>query len=72
MRLTQFQEGAAADLEGEVDHLAQPLGGVGGLSGLILDLRDNPGGLLSEAVAVSDLRPETGLCCVCVRPPSPG
>jgi carboxyl-terminal processing protease len=55
VRLAQFQEGAADDLEAEVEHLAKPVGGVGALGGLILDLRDDPGGLLSEAVAVSDL-----------------
>jgi carboxyl-terminal processing protease len=53
-RLSQFSEGAARDLRAEVEHLAGP-DGVAGLDGLVLDLRDDPGGLLSEAVAVSDL-----------------
>lgn len=61
VRLTQFQEASAADLQAEVEHLAISSGGVDGLAGLILDLRDNPGGLLSEAVAVSDLFLDEGI-----------
>ncbi len=55
VRLAQFQEAVAKDLEAEVHHLARDVGGVGALQGLILDLRDDPGGLLSEAVGVCDL-----------------
>ncbi|MBA2320738.1 MAG: hypothetical protein H0V89_06240 [Deltaproteobacteria bacterium] len=40
-------------LKDELAHLQREAGGE--LRGLILDLRDNPGGLLSQAVAVSDL-----------------
>ncbi len=55
VRLSQFQQGSADDLRAEIDQLAEPLGGVTQLRGLVLDVRDNPGGLLSEAVAVTDL-----------------
>jgi carboxyl-terminal processing protease len=58
VRLVQFQEGAARDLGAEI-HLLEGQAG-GRLAGLLLDLRDNPGGLLSEAVAVSDLFLESG------------
>lgn len=55
VRLVQFQEGAAYELEQGFEALARQAGGARKLDGLILDLRDNPGGLLAEAVAVSDL-----------------
>jgi len=54
-RVEQFQDGVAADLLDQVHAtVAEP-------EGLILDLRDNPGGLLSEAVEVSDLFLDDGL-----------
>lgn len=61
VRLTQFQEGSSDDLYAEVEHLAKPSGGLDTLGGLVVDLRDNPGGLLSEAVAVSDLFLDEGV-----------
>ncbi|MEQ1505570.1 MAG: S41 family peptidase [Myxococcota bacterium] len=59
-RITQFQEGTAADLYAEVEHLVGDRG-LDALDGLIVDLRDNPGGLLTEAVAVSDLFLDDGV-----------
>ena len=55
IRLTQFNSGAAD----EIFEPAQALLNQGAAS-LILDLRSNPGGLLSEAVAVSGLFLEEG------------
>ncbi len=57
VRLAQFQKGSAADVERTV----RDLQGGGATKGLVLDLRDNPGGLLEEAVAVSDLFLDTGV-----------
>ena len=51
VRLTQFTEQADAGLKQAVKTLKQQAGGK--LKGLILDLRNNPGGLLDQAVAVS-------------------
>jgi carboxyl-terminal processing protease len=51
VRLTQFTEQADAALKQAVRTLRQQSGGK--LKALILDLRNNPGGLLDQAVAVS-------------------
>lgn len=61
VRLAQFQDGAARELESEVRALAERLGGFEATPGLLLDLRDNPGGLLTEAVAVCDLFLDEGV-----------
>ena len=47
IHLTQFQEDTAQDVIKSID-------GFGNLKGLVLDLRGNPGGLLSQAVEVCD------------------
>lgn len=51
-RIRTFHASAASDLEAELGAVARE---EGGLRGLVLDLRDNPGGYLNQAVAVSDL-----------------
>lgn len=58
VRLTQFQDRSGADLEGALQKLTQENGT---LAGLVLDLRNDPGGLLSQAVRVSDLFLDSGL-----------
>ncbi len=50
IRLSQFNETTDRDLRDALRQL-----NVGTLSGLILDLRNNPGGLLNEGVAVADM-----------------
>ncbi|MDH3454162.1 MAG: S41 family peptidase [Desulfuromonadales bacterium] len=52
VRLTQFQERSAEDLAKALDKLREDNGGA--LQGLILDLRNNPGGLLDQAVEIAD------------------
>jgi len=52
VRLTQFQEHSGEDLGKALDGLREDNGG--SLQGLVLDLRNNPGGLLDQAVDVSD------------------
>ena len=59
IRLSQFQERTAEDLAAALRDAAQKGGGQ--LEGLVLDLRDNPGGLLDQAVQVADLFLERGL-----------
>ena len=51
VRLSQFTEQADAGIKAAVKALKQQNGGK--LRGLVLDLRNNPGGLLDQAVAVS-------------------
>ena len=50
VRITSFIQSTAEDLKKVLDQLKEQ-----GMRGLILDLRDDPGGLLSAAVEVSDL-----------------
>ncbi|MFN8641365.1 MAG: S41 family peptidase [Candidatus Binatia bacterium] len=58
LRITQFQERTEHDAKAALAELEKESGG---LQGLVLDLRNNPGGLLSQAVKVSDLFLESGL-----------
>ncbi len=51
IRISQFQEDTAPDLEKKVGELVAKHGRP---KGAVLDLRSNPGGLLTAAVAVSD------------------
>jgi carboxyl-terminal processing protease len=50
VELVSFSEGATAELRREIQRLRTE-----GARGIILDLRRNPGGLLEQGVAVSDL-----------------
>ncbi len=59
VRVTQFSEATSRDLRRTLRGLAQQNGG--DLTGLVLDLRNNPGGVLDAAVDVSDLFLEEGL-----------
>ena len=52
IRLTQFNEQADSGIRNAVQKLKQQSGGH--LKGFVLDLRNNPGGLLDQAVAVAN------------------
>ena len=52
IRLTQFQAMTAKDMLTNIAEMKQKAGGK--LKGLVLDLRNNPGGLLDSAVQISD------------------
>jgi carboxyl-terminal processing protease len=58
IRLAQFQERSDRDVQKALEKLAAEKGG---LKGLVLDLRNNPGGLLTQAVRISDLFLDSGL-----------
>ena len=51
LRISQFQDDTAGDLERKLGELIQKNGAQ---KGAVLDLRNNPGGLLTAAVGVSD------------------
>ena len=55
VRLTQFGRKSAEELAEAIETLQRQ-----GMKGLVLDLRFNPGGLLSQAVKISDLFVESG------------
>ena len=58
VRISTFQTRTGENLREEIDKLREDAGGE--LRGLVLDLRNNPGGVLSAAVAVSDAFLEEG------------
>ena len=60
MRVSTFNEQTTPNLIEGVEKVLQETEGISAVSGFILDLRNNPGGLLSEAVSVSDLFLEEG------------
>ncbi|MBX3385450.1 MAG: S41 family peptidase [Phycisphaeraceae bacterium] len=66
LRLTGFNEKTTAELRSAVSDMRRQ-----GLRGLILDLRFNPGGLLTEAVSVSNLFVKSGTI-VSTRGTTPG
>ena len=58
IRIAQFQERTNRDLQKALEKLKSKKGGI---VGLVLDLRNNPGGLLTQAVRTSDLFLESGM-----------
>ncbi len=58
VRVSSFTEQTDTGLKDEIEKLKKEAGGK--LQGLVLDLRNNPGGLLNQAVAVSDAFLEQG------------
>ncbi len=58
IRITTFSEQTSPGLQKAMDNLQAET--AEGLTGLVLDLRNNPGGLLSEAIRVSDAFLEKG------------
>ena len=52
LRITAFNEQTSPGLEQAVNRLSEQAAGT--LKGYVLDLRNNPGGLLDQAIAVSD------------------
>jgi carboxyl-terminal processing protease len=55
LEFTQFAQGSAAELKTQVQKMLKA-----GAKGLILDLRDNPGGLLEQAIGVASLFVKNG------------
>ena len=59
IRVTQFQSNSGPNLVKAASELKKEYGGP--LKGMVLDLRNNPGGVLSAAVQISDAFMEKGL-----------
>ncbi len=59
LRISNFQTSTAVEVQRVMESLKEENNG--NLQGLILDLRNNPGGILSGAVAISDLFLNQGL-----------
>jgi len=58
MRIASFQADTAAEFERQLDKLKEQAGGK--LRGLVIDVRSNPGGLLTSAVQIADDLLESG------------
>ena len=58
IRISAFQKNTSADMQKAITAIEKKLGDK--FAGLILDLRNNPGGLLNQAIAVSDAFLEQG------------
>jgi carboxyl-terminal processing protease len=54
VRVSAFQADTATDFEQQIDKLQAQAGAGKSLRGLVLDLRSNPGGLLTSAVQIAD------------------
>jgi carboxyl-terminal processing protease len=63
IRLAQFGMNSAAEIRTSIEELSEE----GELNGLVLDLRDNPGGILQEAVSIIDKFVEPGITVVETR-----
>lgn len=57
IRVTSFQKRTVKDLKSALEDVEKD----GSLKGLILDLRNNPGGLLAQAIEVSDIFLDSGV-----------
>ncbi|WP_039018897.1 S41 family peptidase [Halocynthiibacter namhaensis] len=54
LRVTTFNDQTFDNLEAGLAKSVEELGGIENVNGFVLDLRNNPGGLLNQAIAVSD------------------
>jgi len=60
LRVTTFNDQTSPNLKSGLKEQIEALGGMDKVSGIVLDLRNNPGGLLTEAIKVSDAFLEKG------------
>jgi carboxyl-terminal processing protease len=60
LRVTTFNDQTTSGLREELAKGIEELGGIENLNGVVIDLRNNPGGLLNEAIDVSDAFLEKG------------
>ncbi|MCG7494146.1 S41 family peptidase [Thalassobius sp. Cn5-15] len=60
LRVTTFNDQTFPNLKSGLEDAAEEIGGLDAVSGIVLDLRNNPGGLLTQAIRVSDAFLESG------------
>ena len=60
LRIATFSDQTFPDLEAGFNKQVEEAGGLDNVDGIILDLRNNPGGLLNQAIYVSDAFLEAG------------
>jgi carboxyl-terminal processing protease len=54
LRITTFNDQTTSGVRDELKKGVDELGGLANVDGVVIDLRNNPGGLLNEAITVSD------------------
>ncbi|ETX27619.1 S41 family peptidase [Roseivivax isoporae] len=54
LRITTFNDQTYPNLEAGLQEQVEAAGGMDNVNGIVLDLRNNPGGLLNQAIKVSD------------------
>ncbi|WP_170755748.1 S41 family peptidase [Ruegeria lacuscaerulensis] len=54
LRVTTFNDQTFPNLQTGLDEQIKEIGGIDKVNGVVLDLRNNPGGLLTQAIKVSD------------------
>ena len=60
LRLTTFSDQTFPTMRDELAEKVEELGGIDNVNGFVIDLRNNPGGLLTQAVRVSDAFLDSG------------
>ncbi len=60
LRVTTFNDQTTPNLQAGLKEQIEEAGGIDEINGIVLDLRNNPGGLLTEAIKVSDAFLEKG------------
>ncbi|MBE1285141.1 MAG: PDZ domain-containing protein [Rhodobacteraceae bacterium] len=60
LRVTTFNDQTFPNLKEGLEEQIEEAGGIENLNGLVLDLRNNPGGLLTQAIKVSDAFLDSG------------
>jgi carboxyl-terminal processing protease len=60
LRITTFNDQTTPNLEAGMKEQIEAAGGIDNVNGFVLDLRNNPGGLLTQAIRVSDAFLEKG------------
>jgi len=62
LRLTTFNEQTFPKMKEAIDEKVAALGGMENVNGFVVDMRNNPGGLLNQAIRVSVARPPPRDC----------